>query len=202
MKIQSLARPVGRIDLPLIEGEHPMIPFDLQTFDGLSQDFVPIARRMLQSLSPIKGTAFFTIHGKRLSSGQTHRRPGPHTDGNYFPNVSSWGNGGGNGWKVGENGPPVGSEEHEKSYVTVNGGILICSNFEACLGWVGEYEGMPAVGGDCSGLKLDTPFTLQRNTVYYGNNHFVHESLPMSQDVHRVLARITLPHDHQYQNAA
>jgi hypothetical protein len=55
------------------------------------------------------------------------------------------------------------------------------------------------VGGDCRHIALDAPFTLTENTVYYGNNHFIHESLPIAIDAHRVFARITLPENHQYQ---
>ncbi len=196
--MKSHVTPVNTIELPLIEGEFSLIPFDLQTLEGLTEEFKAVVRQMLKGIQNLAGTAFFTIHGKRLHKGQTLRRGGPHTDGNFIPEIGGWTGGGGNGWKVGENGPSVGSERHERSYVEVNGGIILCSNFEACLGWVGEYEGFPAVGGDCSHLKLDTPFTLQRNTVYYGNNHFVHESLPMTEDVHRVFARVTLPENHKY----
>jgi hypothetical protein len=37
---------------------------------------------------------------------------------------------------------------------------------------------------------------LEPNVVYYGNSQFLHESLPIDETVHRVVARITLPIDY------
>jgi len=183
------------IALPLVIGEFSMIPFDLETLEGLPSKFKSTAFQMLNKIKNLKGTAFFTIHGKRLKKGETLRRGGPHTDGNYEEYHMTFGGG---GWKVGQDGPGINTTMHERQYVNDKGGIIIASNYEACLGWNGEYTGSPAVGGDCSHLELDAPFMLERNRVYYGNNNFIHESLPMSGDVHRVMARITMPEDHEF----
>ncbi len=196
--MRSIAIKTGMIELPLIVGEHSMIPFDLQTLAGLTGEFVGIARNMLTGIQ-CAGEGFFTLHGRILAKGKTLRRPGPHTDGSYEKAVFGWGGGGGGGWKVGENGPRTNSAEHGRLYNSNSGGLILCSNFPACHGWIGEYDGLPSVGGDCSKIKLDEPIMLEPNTVYYGNNHFIHESLPMSDDVHRVFARITLPSNHCYQ---
>lgn len=194
--MKSIAIATNQITLPYVEGEYSMIPFDLSSLEGLGEQFSDLVKKMLQGIKHSRGTAFFTIHGKKLRKGETLRRGGPHTDGSYDQATMSWGGGG--GWKIGENGPSTDSKEHKRLYNSETGGIILCSNFEACLGWVGEYDGLPGVGGDCSKIKLDEPFLLERNKVYYGNNHFIHESLPMSDDVHRVFARITLPEDHHY----
>ena len=193
--IHSKYKQLNSIKLPNYIGELSMVHFDLKTLEGLPNQFKQLVKSMTSSLK-LSGTAFFTIHGVKLSKGETHRRPGAHTDGNYEP--CRWGNGGGNGWKVGENGPPVGTKEHHDSYVVDNGGIILASNFQACKGWEGTYDGIPGVGGDCSKINLDEGFFLEPNTVYYGNNHFIHESLPMSDECIRVLARITLPSTHIY----
>ena len=105
---------------------------------------------------------------------------------------------GGGGWKVGQDGPAIGSDLHKRQYCIDKGGIILASNYQACIGWVGEYQGLPAVGGYCEHIQLNEPFGLKENNVYYGNNHFIHESLAMSDDVHRVFARITLPETHIY----
>lgn len=194
--MRSFARITSSINLPLVEGEFPMIPFHPVTLAGLRDDFKEIAAQMLVGLSDVGEVAYFTLHGRKLRKGDTLRRGGPHTDGNYEPINMTFGGG---GWKVGQNGPPVGSDLHRRQYITPKGGILLASNFPACHGWLGEYDGLPSVGGDCRAIKLDTPFVLEPGKVYYGNNHFIHESLPMSEDRHRVLARITLPETHCYQ---
>lgn len=176
-----------------------MIPFDVDNLDGLTDEFKSIAKKMLSGIKTISGTAFLTIHGKSLKKGGTLRRGAPHTDGNYEPVTMSFGSGGGNGWKVGENGPAIDSELHKRQYNSANGGIIITSNFESCLGWNGTFDGLPGVGGDCRNIKLNSPFMLKKNNIYYGNNHFIHESLPVNDSVHRVMARITLPENHIYQ---
>ncbi|MGB1309975.1 MAG: hypothetical protein ACPG47_02135 [Leucothrix sp.] len=193
--MQSKSIEMSPIKLPLIEGEFSMMPFDLNDLSALPKHFQMIAQKMLEGIKHKGGSAFFTFHGKVLKKHQTLRRGGPHTDGNYEPLSMTFGGG---GWKIGENGPGINTEFHERQYNNPKGGIVLASNFESCLGWNGDYEGMPSVGGDCSGIDLDEPFMLKADTVYYGNNHFIHESLPVSEDVHRVFARITMPENHEF----
>lgn len=188
---------LNSIELPFINGEHSMIPFDLSTLKGLTGNFKLVAEQMLKKVKHNGGTAFFTIHGKLLKSGGTLRRGAPHTDGNYEPLNMSFGGGGG-GWKIGENGPSIDTSEHERQYLSDKGGVILATNYASCMGWNGEFKGSPNVGGDCRHIKLNTPFMLNKNTVYYGNNHFIHESLPVDQDVHRVFARITMPESHEF----
>jgi len=187
---------VGDLTLPLVEEETSMIPFDLETLNGLPSEYIDLVSNLLKGIVGLCGTAYFTIHGKVLKKSETLRRGAPHTDGNYEPLYMSFGGNG--GWKIGQNGPDVGSALHKRQYDSDKGGIILVSNFESCLGWEGEYEGLPMNGGDCTHIKLNTPFMLKANKVYYGNNHFIHESLPVSEDVHRVMVRITLPEYHQY----
>lgn len=197
--IDSKYKCVGNIDLPYMNGEYSMIPFNLKTLEGLTDEFKKIAGDMLKGVSGLVGTGYLTVHGKTLKAGKTLRRPAPHTDGNYEPVKMSFGGGGGNGWKVGENGPAIDTDLHHRQYVNEKGGIILATNYASCLGWKGKYEGLPNVGGDCRHIELDQPTLLSENKVYYGNNHFIHESLPVGRDVHRVFARITLPEDHIYQ---
>jgi len=195
--MQSMACVKGGIEIPLYTGERQTIPFDLQTLAGLPAEFVDMAKTMLADIVAT-GIGFFTIHGRTLKAGETLRRPGAHIDGSYDQAVFDWGGGGGSGWKVDQDGPALTTAEHERLYLAASGGIILASNYEACNGYVGEIDGQPGVGGDCTHLELPEPFLLRRNTVYYGNNHFVHESLPMREAVHRVFVRINLPEDHIY----
>ena len=175
-----------------------MLPFDVKTLEGLPKEFKTLALNMLKGIKNLRGTAFFTIHGKTLKPRETLRRPAPHTDGNYEPHLMTFGGCGG-GWKVGENGPAINTDLHARQYNSEKGGIVMATNYPSCLGWVGEYDGLPNVGGDCRHIDLDTPVLLREDTVFYGNNHFIHESIPVTRKVHRVFARITLPEDHIYQ---
>jgi hypothetical protein len=195
--MKSVFRETNRITLPFVNKEISMLPFDLVTLSGLPNEFHKTVLTMLDGIKA-KGTAFFTIHGKTLKAGNTLRRPAPHTDGNYEPVTMGFGSGGGGGWKIGENGSPVNTDEHSRQYANECGGIILATNYPSCLGWYGEYKGLPSVGGDCRHINLDEPHLLKANKVYYGNNHFIHESLPVGRDVHRVFARITLPQTHEY----
>jgi hypothetical protein len=104
--------------------------------------------------------------------------------------------GGGNGWKVGENGRQLDSNEHKLSYDNLNGGMLLVSNYTACKGWNGIYDYKAGIGGDCRHVPLGEGFALQENTIYYGTSQFIHESAPLDKTVHRVLVRVTLPLDY------
>ena len=193
----SQFRETNVIALPFINQEVSMIPFDLKTLKGLPDYLINTAAMMLKGIT-CSGIGYFTIHGKAIKNGKTLRRGAPHTDGNYEPVCMSFGGGGGNGWKVGENGAAIDTDKHKRQYESSKGGLLLATNYASCLGWQGEYNGLPQVGGDCRHIKLDEPHLLQANKVYYGNNHFIHESLPVGRDIHRVFARITLPEDHVY----
>ena len=193
--MKSLAISTVSIELPLIEGEFPMLPFDLNNLSVLPCLFARIARKMLTGIKHDGGTAYFTLHGKVLKKGETLRRGGAHIDGNYEPHQMDFGGG---GWKVGQDGRDISHPTHIRQFNKETGGIVLASNYHACNGWVGDYEGVVDKGGDCTGFDLDQGFELEANKVYYGNNHFIHESLPMSGDVHRVFARITMPESHEF----
>lgn len=81
------------IYLPLMEGEFSMIPFNVVSLDGLKGDFKRIAKTMLSNIKVTAGTAFLTMHGKKLKKDETLRRGAPHTDGNYEPVNMSFGGG-------------------------------------------------------------------------------------------------------------
>ena len=193
--MKSKFNSVGTIELPYVCGEYKMIPFDMETLDGLTGEFKEIAKQMIAPIKKKVGIAYLTVHGKFVKKGKTLRRPAPHTDGNYEPHLMTFGG----GWKVGENGPAINTMLHERQYNSEFGGIILATNYSSCLGWRGEYEGMPNVGGDCRHINLDEPFLLKDGVIYYGNNHFIHESLPVGKDVHRVFARVTLPENHKYE---
>jgi len=191
--IISKSKKLNNIQIPSYDGELSMCPFNLGDVSSVPLQFRETVRTMIDQLPNKIGEAFLTVHGAYIEKTKTLRRGAPHIDGNYLPEVASWGSGGGNGWKVGENGVKLNSKEHAISYENTKGGMLIASDYASCMGWNGEYEGASGVGGDCSHLNLQEGFKLEPNTVYYGNSQFIHESLPLDKSTHRTLYRITLP---------
>lgn len=202
-KIVSMVRNMGFIRLPSVEREINMLPFSLTENEHLGE-FRKVVQDMLQGiiLKP-EEVAYLTVHGQKLYTGKTLRRPGPHIDGNYLERTGWDTTGGGNGWKVGDDGSTLTPEEHDESYNQEGGGVILASDYAGCMGWVGEFEGEPGTGGDCSHLELppDNSILLEAYTVYYGNSRFIHESIGVFEPVHRTLYRITLPDTHKYQKS-
>jgi hypothetical protein len=196
--ITSISKELNSIEIPFFKGEVSMLAFDLSDLKTLPIEFRDTAKQMVKNLPNQFGQAFLTVHGAFVKKYKTLRRGAPHIDGNYLKEVSSWGSGGGNGWKVGENGVKLTSKEHAVSYESKKGGMLIASNYSACKGWHGIFNDKAKEGGDCSHLKLNDGFMLDANKVYYGNSQFIHESLPLDKDIHRVMYRITLPINHEF----
>ena len=194
--ITSISKELYEVQIPNFTGEVKMLPFNLENLAEIPKQFKEMVLKMIEVLPIKKGIAYFTIDGKTVEQGKSQRRGGVHIDGNYLP-LLSWGNGGGNGWKVGEGGRILSSIEHKQSYETKTGGMLIASTYPACKGWNGTFEGKPYIGGDCTRLEgLGEGFVLKPNTVYYGNSQWLHESLPIDNTTHRIVARITLPMDY------
>lgn len=201
--IDSNCLDMGIIELPQMTAELPMIPFNLSNLDGLKDEFKSIACEMINHLRIREGIAFLTVHGRYVDKSDTLRRGGAHIDGNYMNYIpgkdfKSFG-GGDNGFKLGENGPIETDPKHINSYENERGGIIMASTYSSCKGYKGRFSGSPKRGGDCTHIQLNKGFTLKPNRVYYGNNRFIHESLPIDKSTHRTLYRITLPITHEFE---
>jgi hypothetical protein len=193
--LKSKSKMIKPITLPEYKGDrlymhefdmtNPSLPMGYERWNTTLKEIVAASPKQT-------GKAYITIDEKIVRAGKSHRRGGPHTDGNYL-----FGWGGGGGWLTGEDGRFLPREQHKEQYCSEKGGMLIVSSYEACDGWNGEYNGEPNQGGDCSHLDLEKmeKFRLKSNTLYWGNSTFIHESLPISEDVERQLIRITLPAD-------
>ncbi len=144
--INSKSKELNEVIVPHYSGETSMLPFELSDLNTLPEEFREMIMAMIKHLPNKTGEAFLTVHGKFVNKNETLRRGAPHIDGNYIKEVSTWGRGGGNGWKVGENGVSLNSKQHKLSYENKNGGMLIVSNYSACKGWNGKYNGKPKEG--------------------------------------------------------
>ncbi len=197
MKLKSLITPLGYMPMPVFtDTQVYMEPFEL------GMPVLPLALKLWEDLTRAAvahivggvGTAFLTVDQKVVHRGLTHRRPGPHVDGNY---LHSWRQG---DWKTGGAGRELPPELHRASYCAPGGGMLIASSHALCRAWVGEYEGEPGQGGDCQHLadagvldRMDS-FLLEPFVLYLANSTCIHASLPSGEDIRRSLFRITLPH--------
>jgi len=151
--LKSKSKMIKTITLPEYRGDrvymhefdmsNPTLPLGYERWTSVLKEIV--------DCSPKKtGKSYLTIDEKIVSKGESHRRGGPHTDGNY---LFGWG-GGGDGWLTGEDGRFLPREQHEEQYCSEKGGMLMVSSYEACKGWDGDFDGEPNQGGDCSHLDL------------------------------------------------
>jgi hypothetical protein len=191
--LKSLSKKITEITLPEYKGDvlymHPVELSNLTLPLGYER-WESTIKQML-SHSPTKdGIAYITIDEKKIVKGESHRRGGPHTDGNFL-----YGWGGSDGWLTGANGRELAREQHEAQYCAEEGGMLIVSSYAACKGWNGVFEGEPSQGGNCESIDLSKmeEFLMNSNDLYWGNSTFIHESLVIDENVNRQLVRITLP---------
>lgn len=192
--INSKSKVGNLVKIPFFYGHVKMLPFNPKTVLEVPKRFRNTIMQMLSNLPYLPEVAYLTIDGKVLLPNKSHRRPGAHIDGNYLSEICGWGSSTG-GWKVDEPGT-LNEEQHQKSYFSNTGGMLITSSKAGCRGFNGVFEGKPGVGGDCSHIQLNEGFILEPNRVYYGNSRFIHESLPSKNLKYRTLIRITLPEDY------
>lgn len=193
--LNSKALNLGRASIPDFDYRISMIPFNLDTLAGVRDDLRPLVATMTKHLKLKRGTAFLTADRKSIKQGQTHRRGGAHIDGNYLGLDWRTPDPGG-GWKVGNDGSSLTKEQHQESYCSSTGGMLIISDYQACKGWEGIFDATARTGGSCEHLELDNGFWLQPLTVYQTTSQFIHQSMPVSENITRRLVRITLPADY------
>ena len=169
MKIlKSRCYKVGEFTPPKFDGRKPRSLLYLDRSFGGPTTFNECIKAMTAHLENKTGDAWLMIDGRFVKKGEIHRFPNPHVNG-------------GRGLKPKESMQPD------------SGGIILLSNYQACRGWVGDFEGEPDDKFECSHMDLGEGFLLEPNSIYYANQEFVHESLPFTEDAHRTLIRITLP---------
>ena len=135
---------------------------------------------------------FFTVDEQFVKKGKTHRRGGVHIDGYWNEDLRCWGNSGGWG-SIPNNGWGTSGWKFKDGFITPES-IVLASSQSACKGYIGEYEGDIGEGGDCSNIDLSVldSFMLEKNKVYRGNVMFLHESVPVSEDIERTIVRLNI----------
>lgn len=203
--MKSNIRELGTVEFPEHTGERVyMVKFTKK--DGLPKELSRWSKTVDTMMAHIKDWdhAFLMIDQGEVKAGTTHRRGGAHIDGNWVEANASHGGGGGH-MGGGERDGPSHRQGGHRSRNSADGlwhseaftpeALVLASNVEACVGYVGEIDGHPKVGGDCSHLDLSktSKVVLRKNTAYSGNVTMVHESIPVEKDCKRTLVRINVP---------
>ena len=151
---------------------------------------------MLQGVD-VDGPIYLMIDQGIVKAGATHRRGGAHIDGNWNPGINAHGGGGGGGHglrpRPGTNRANGGGSWHPDNFAPE--ALILASDLTASCAYVGEIDGEPLEGGDCSHLDLSTAMRVPiiAGKAYAGNVTMVHESLPVERDSLRTLVRLNVP---------
>lgn len=145
------------------------------------EDYLKPVCDLLRAAGAKVGKAFLTIDEKVVKAGMSQRRPGPHVDGCFMPEMKNWGHG---GWNHTCNNVPVSRMP-----------VIVASNFPACKVWEGNFDTEPKSDGDLSHIKEQLVYgeVVPANVGYILSPDCVHESMLMETDTPRTFIRIALP---------
>lgn len=189
----STATMMGDVSFPSFQGERVYMEkffkrTGLPQFLKRWQDTVDAMLKGVETDNPI----FIMIDQMRVKPENTHRRPGAHIDGYWNEELRAHQGTGGHiltakGWDTG-------GGWSTSNMLTDPEAIILASNYSSCVGYVGEWEGPVGEGGDLTHLSMDNmeKIELQSNKVYVGNVGFIHESIPVKEEVERTLVRLNV----------
>ena len=144
---------------------------------------------------------FLMVDSSIVKANTSHRREGRHIDG-YWIECDSNGRWDSKSKKLGFHGGRGGhraylnSDNPDWSNTTLKEpeSIILASSYTSSRGYIGEWDGVIGDGGSCVDIDVShmDEITLEKNNVYIGNVGFIHESLPVHQDVERTLIRLNV----------
>jgi hypothetical protein len=194
--MRSIIEVRGQVAFPEFTGERVYMR-EFRQADGLPDDlrrWQPTIDAMLAGIRT-DGPLFFMVDQSEVVAGTAQRRPGVHIDG-------YWNSGGGHSSQP-KHAPspqrptpaPKPSNEWQSSDYRWPEGLLLASDIEGCRAFVGEFDGVPNEGGDCSHIDVHRLecVTLRPRVCYAGNVTLLHESIPVDHDCRRTLVRLNVP---------
>lgn len=168
------------------------------------------------------GPIYLMVDQGVIRGGNTHRREGVHIDGYWNPGIAGHGHNGISAHGAGRPSQGHGGQRREHGYVPppppghggrgggshlagVGGwanatyeeheGILLASDVQAAMGYMGDFHGSPVDGGNCAHIDttglVAVPF--EAGKVYAGNVTMLHESLPVAKTCNRTVVRLNIP---------
>lgn len=177
--LESTVKQAGKVAFPPHTGERVyMVPFMKTDGEVLLPArlarWVPTVTAMLDGIET-SARMYLMIDQSTVQAGATHRRPGPHIDGNWNP----------------RGGGEVAPEEFDDSEL-----VVLAADVAACVGYVGKYPRVDfGPGGDCSKMDLSKleRVALKAGYAYVMTVATIHESVPVKRDCDRTLVRINVP---------
>lgn len=175
--MNSNMRAIGTIPFPEMRGEriymrevfkHQPLPDDIARWQ-------PTFDALTADLE-FDGPAYLMVDQAFVFAGDIHRRPGVHTDGNWIASARRHG-----------------GHRHTHGYSTET--LILASDVQGCRAYLGDFDGVPGEGGDCShidlsGLKI---VDMEARIGYVGQVSLLHESRPLPLSTFRNLVRLNIP---------
>ena len=183
--LHSDYRRLGAVAFPTYSGiQKYMQEIDLSniTLPDELAGYLPTVKKMCAAHKATVGKAFVTIDEKVVKAGMSQRRPGPHVDGCFIPDLNYWGHGG--GWNHTCNNLPIPRMS-----------VVVAASVVGCRVWRGTFKGEPQNDGDLSHIReqLDEGELVPAGVGFQLSPDCVHESLPLNTDTQRQFLRIALP---------
>jgi hypothetical protein len=188
--LQSTYTPLCPVQLPFKERQMYMHSFDLESpiMAPGYEDYLGPVKALCYSAGAISGIAHMTVDEKLVKAGRSQRRPKPHVDGCFMPQLMDWSHG--PGWLHYCNNVPTEAIQRMA--------VIVAASVPGCRAWKGQFDGIPASDGDLSHIadKLGEGEVLPANMGYLLSPDCVHESMIMEVDTKRTFLRIALPLGH------
>lgn len=185
MNLNSDYQFLANISLPEYQGrQYYMHTFDLahpEMTEGY-EDYLDPVTQLCAAANAVNGLAHMTVDEKVIQPGMSQRRPGPHVDGCFYPDLEAWGHG--PGWNHYCNNVPI-----------PRMAVIVASDVPGCRAWKGVFDGRPTDCGDLSHIssQLGEGEVLPANAGYLLSPDCVHESMIFDSPTQRTFLRIALP---------
>lgn len=186
MTLNSNYRQLCGVQLPFFNRQKYMHTFDLAKpvmAAGYEDYFGPVAALCIAA-GAVHGLAHLTVDEKIIASGMSQRRPKPHVDGCFVPELKS---GSHPSWQHYCN--------HIDGKAIQRMAVIVAASVAGCKAWKGLFEGQPAIDGDLSHIQdqLGEGVVLPPNTGFLLSPDCVHESMIFNVPTRRTFLRIALP---------
>jgi hypothetical protein len=181
-------KPIHQVTLPNFKNRQKyMHSFELSNpkmANGF-EDYLGVVSDLCLSVGAINGIAHMTVDEKIIEAGMSQRKPNPHVDGCYYPDLNAWGS---PGWLHFCNNFP-----NEDNFKRMS--IIVVSDVPKCKVWRGNFDVEPKLDGDLSHVThlLGVGEILPANVGYLLSADCIHESMRVNERTQRTFLRIALP---------
>lgn len=181
--LNSFFQSLVPVNLPYKGRQHYMHGFDLSNPTMLEgfEDYLEPVTVLCKAAGAVEGIAYMTVDEKIVEAGMSQRKPDPHVDGCFMPELNRWGGG---GWNHYCNNVPFARMP-----------VIVASTVAACKAWQGVFDAQPDEDGGLGDIELGEGVLLPANVGYLLSPDCIHESLRMSEPTQRSFLRIALPTD-------